>query len=142
MTLGSMNHLGITLRDLDASTERFYGPLLGFLGYAEVERQPEMSLWVAPGGCAINLWQAHEAHRDRPVERYAPGFHHFAFNADSRESVDRCHELLRREGIEVLDPPAEYDYVPGYYALFFADPDGLKFELVFIPPESPAAAMA
>ena len=34
----------------------------------------------------------------------------------------------------VLDPPREYpEYVPGYYAVFFTDPDGLKLELVHIP---------
>jgi predicted lactoylglutathione lyase len=26
--------------------------------------------------------------------------------------------------------------VRGYYAVFFADPDGMKFELVHIPPEA------
>lgn len=136
MTLGSMNHIGITVSDLAASTERFYAPLLGFLGYQLLEQQPEMSLWVAKGGFAVNLWQAHPEHAGRAVERYAPGFHHFAFDADSRDSVDRCYALLQREGVEVLDPPSEYDYAPGYYALFFADPDGLKFELVHIPRES------
>jgi glyoxylase I family protein len=141
MTLGSMNHLGITVSDLAASTERFYRPLLVFLGYRLVEELPEMSLWLSPGGAAINLWQAKSEFRGRAVERYAPGLHHFAFNADSRQRVDDCHDLLRESGITVLDPPADYDYVPGYYALFFADPDGLKFELVFIPPEALAAAM-
>ena len=58
MTLGSMNHLGITVSDLTVSTQRFYAPLLDFLGYREVERQPEMSLWLAPAGYAVNLWQA------------------------------------------------------------------------------------
>jgi len=140
MTLGSMNHLGITVSNLVASTERFYAPLLGFLGYRMVEDQPEMSLWLAPAGHSINLWQAHEDLAGKRAERYAPGFHHFAFNADSRAEVDGCYQLLRREGIEVLDPPAEYDYVPGYYAVFFADPDGLKFELVHLPPETLAAA--
>jgi len=139
MTLGSMNHLGITVSDLAASTEGFYAPLLGFLGYRLVEDQPEMSLWLAPAGHSINLWQAHEGLAGRRAERYAPGFHHFAFNADSRQQVDDCHALLQREGIEVLDPPAVYDYVPGYYAVFFADPDGLKFELVHLPPEALAA---
>lgn len=139
--LGSMNHLGITVSDLAAATDRFYAPVLGFLGYREVERSPEMSLWAAPPGFAVNLWQARPEHRHGKAERYAPGFHHFAFNADSRERVDRCHQLLRSAGIEVLDPPAVYDYLPGYYALFFADPDGLKFELVHIPPEALAAAM-
>ena len=142
MTLGSMNHLGITVSDLAVSTERFYAPLLDFLGYREVERAPEMSLWLAAEGYAVNLWQAHPGQQDRVVDRYAPGFHHFAFNADSREQVDRCHDLLRREGIEVLDPPADYDYVPGYYAVFFADPDGLKYELVHIPAEALAEALA
>lgn len=140
MTLGSMNHLGITVGDLAAATERFYAPLLGFLGYQLVEDQPEMSLWLAPGGWSINLWQARVEFAGQRCERYAPGFHHFAFNADSREQVDACHQMLRREGVEILDPPAEYDYVPGYYALFFADPDGLKFELVHMPPETLAQA--
>lgn len=34
----------------------------------------------------------------------------------------------------ILDRPAEYNhYAPGYYAIFFADPDGLKLELVHMP---------
>lgn len=140
MTLGSMNHLGVTVSDLAAATERFYAPVLGFLGYQEIERLPEMSLWLGGDGAAFNLWQARPEHRGKPVERYAPGFHHFAFNADSRARVDDCHALLQREGIEILDPPAVYDYLPGYYAVFFADPDGLKYELVHIPPEALGAA--
>lgn len=140
MALGNMNHLGITVSDLAGSTERFYAPLLGFLGYRLVESLPEMSLWLAEGGYAINLWQAREGLAGRTIERYAPGFHHFAFNADNRQQVDDCYALLQREGIEILDPPAEYDYAPGYYALFFADPDGLKYELVHIPAEALAAA--
>src|SRR3546814_20232544 len=89
-----------------------------------------MALWLAPEGQAINLGQAHAGLAGKAAERYAPGFHHFAFNADSRARVDDCYDLLRREGVEILDPPADYDYLPGYYALFFADPDGLKFEQI------------
>jgi hypothetical protein len=48
--------------------------------------------------------------------------------------VDRFHEFLVREGIPVLDAPAEYpEYGAGYYAVFFADPDGMKLELVHFP---------
>jgi predicted lactoylglutathione lyase len=36
-------------------------------------------------------------------------------------------------GGKVTDPPKEYDYLPGYYAVFFTDPDGLKLELVHVP---------
>ena len=42
-----------------------------------------------------------------------------------------CWDLV---GATVLDPPAEYpQYGPGYYAVFFADPDGIKLECVYLP---------
>ena len=43
------------------------------------------------------------------------------------------HELLVGLGAEILDAPAEYDYDPGYYAVFARDPDGFKIEVVHIP---------
>ena len=43
------------------------------------------------------------------------------------------YEFLLENGIEILDSPAEYDYTPNYYAVFFADPDGLKLEVVHEP---------
>ena len=55
-----------------------------------------------------------------------------AFYAQTRSDVDRLHQVLVDIGAVVLDPPAEYpQYGSGYYALFFADPDGLKLEFVF-----------
>lgn len=140
--LGTMNHVAITVSDLADSTERFYAPLLRFLGYQPIVEEAEMSVWLSAAGCAVNLWQAKPQHAGRRPERYAPGFHHFAFNADSRQTVDRCFRQLRELGVEILDPPADYDYEPGYYALFFADPDGMKFELVHLPPQPSASAVA
>jgi len=75
-----------------------------------------------------------EAEPGRPAhDRRAPGFHHLAFHADDRADVDAFHDFLVEAGLPVLDAPAEYDYTPGYYAVFFADPDGLKLEVVFEP---------
>ena len=135
MNLGAMNHLALTLRDLKASEAAFYKPVLEFLGYAKVEEEAGMTIWFSETAlAAVNLWQAEADLKDRPHERYAPGFHHFAFWAESRAQVDALHALLVEIGATVLDPPAEYDYLPGYYAVFFADPDGLKLELVHMPP--------
>ena len=36
--------------------------------------------------------------------------------------------------------PQEYAYIPGYYAVFFYDPDGIKLEIVNVPPPGPTAA--
>jgi glyoxylase I family protein len=136
MAKGTMNHLALTVRDLAKSEATFYAPVLGFLGYDKVEDIPgAMTLWFnADAKFAINLWQARPEGAARAHERYAPGFHHCAFDVDSRGDVDGLHRLLQKNDITVLDAPAEYpQYAPGYYAVYFEDADGLKFEVVHMP---------
>jgi len=70
---------------------------------------------------------------DRPYDRYAVGVHHVAFKAPSREAVDERHEWLKQTGAQIESAPREYDYTPGYYAVFFYDPDGIKLEIVHRP---------
>jgi len=54
----------------------------------------------------------------------------FAFWADTEEEVNRLGGILRDAGAQVLEGP-EYchDYTPGYYAVFFEDADGNKWEV-------------
>jgi catechol 2,3-dioxygenase-like lactoylglutathione lyase family enzyme len=85
------------------------------------------------GSFTIALQPAKPESASRPHDRYAPGLHHLAFHADSRADVDRFYRLLQEMQATILDEPAEYDYTPGYYAVFFADPDGLKLEVVHEP---------
>ena len=67
-------------------------------------------------------------HKDRV------GLCEIAFAATSRDEVDALGRALVARGVRVLAPPREYpEYVPGYYAVFFSDPDGMKLELVHIP---------
>ncbi|MGD9503255.1 MAG: VOC family protein, partial [Methyloceanibacter sp.] len=130
------NHLAVTVSDLATSEERFYAPVLGFLGYEKVEDIPgKMTLWFnGAAELAINIWQAEEGLKGQAHERYAPGFHHCAFSVESREAVEELHRLLAGKRIRVLDAPAEYPhYAPGYYAVFFADDDGMKYEAVHMP---------
>ena len=54
------------------------------------------------------------------------GFHHYAFELRSRKDVDALEAFLKREGVTIVDPAAEY--YDDYYAVFFLDPDGLKLE--------------
>ena len=61
------------------------------------------------------------------------GLHHLAFHAQGRHEVNLFYEFLLENNIIILDPPAVYDYTPDYYAVFFADPDGLKLEVVHEP---------
>jgi catechol 2,3-dioxygenase-like lactoylglutathione lyase family enzyme len=133
---GSIHHLDLTVRDPEASRP-FYAAVLGFMGYREVADHPrgfDYDREDAEGFCSIGVMHAEGPNAGRDHDRYSPGLHHVAWTAESREDVDRLYRLLQAIGARVLDAPADYPrYGPGYYAVFFADPDGLKLEYVFKP---------
>jgi glyoxylase I family protein len=137
MIRGSLSHLDLTVADLQRSVA-FYDRVLGRLGYRRSDGVGAGApCWAISDSCGgfftIALKPARPESRNRAHDRYAPGLHHLAFHADSREEVDELHGFLLGIGATILDPPAEYGYTPGYYAAFFADPDGLKLEVVFEP---------
>jgi glyoxylase I family protein len=131
--LGIIHHLALTVTDLTAS-RAFYQPILSFLGYSSLSSFPGFDLWTAPEtGATLTFWQAkselmHHQHND-----YAPGLHHLAFAADTHDRVDKFYQLLQKLNAVIVEPPAQYDYAPGYYAVFFRDPDNLRVELVYTP---------
>jgi glyoxylase I family protein len=81
----------------------------------------------AGGELGLRERQSREA---APPDRYAVGLHHLAFRAVSREAVDERARWVAAQGFELESGPRAYDYEPGYYAVFFYDPDGLKLEVV------------
>lgn len=110
-----LGHCGFTLKSAGETWAGF-----GFDG----KRYPCITLLKAKG-------------RAKKHDRYQPGLHHLALRAKSRADVDALHRKLVKFGATILDAPAEYpDYGKGYYAVFFADADGLKLEYVFTPPEA------
>ena len=127
---GQMHHLDLTVSDLGRS-KPFYELVLGFLGYRCVKDTDQVIVWdltLPDGVCGIAI---RPAERQREHDRYTVGLHHFAWNAESRHDVDRLHAKLVAAGVTILDAPAAYpQYGGGYYAVFFADPDGLKLEYV------------
>ena len=50
-----------------------------------------------------------------------------------REQVDDRFTWAKEAGLEIESEPQGYDYMPGYYAVFFYDPDGIKLEIVYVP---------
>ena len=136
MTRGFIHHIDLTVKEPKAS-RAFYEAVLGFMGYAfkeDYERGFDMDLNAPDGFCSIGIVRAEGANADRVHDRYAPGLHHVAWTAESRADVDALYALLIKIGATILDPPADYPrYGAGYYAVFFADPDGLKLEYVFKP---------
>ena len=114
----------------------FYRELLEPLGWhrvGEVEGERGETIWYISGpGSSLGLRQAQTA-TDEPFDRYRVGVHHVAFEAPSRFEVDERAEWLRGRGVSIESGPEEYWYIPGYYAVFFYDPDGIKLEIVHVP---------
>jgi len=139
MARGSINHIALTASDLVRSTE-FYDRVLGFMGYARVEvseatqqlMKTRLHAWAGPNS-SITLRPAKGESAVKAHDRNAPGLNHLAFNAENRADVEKLYSVLLHIGAQILDPPAEYPYFPGYFAVYFTDPDGIKFEYVFWP---------
>jgi len=130
-----VHHVDLVVSSIERSLP-FYTELLGPLGYhrvGEVEGERGETIWYISGpGTSIGLREA-QSETEEPYDRYRVGLHHLAFEAESRAQVDDRADWVRTQGLEVETEPQEYTYLPGYYAVFFYDPDGLKLEIVHVP---------
>jgi len=98
-----------------------------------VQGEQGETIWYLFGpGSSLGVREA-RSEREKPFDRYEVGLHHIAFEAASRAAVNERAEWLRSQGAEIESGPEEYWYLPGYYAVFFYDPDGLKLEIVHVP---------
>ena len=129
-----VHHVDLVVSSIERSLA-FYSELLGPLGFhrvSEVEGERGETIWYLSGpGTSVGLREVQSESGD--YDRYRIGLHHLAFEAVSRSDVDERAAWLRAQNVELESEPQEYTYVPGYYAVFFYDPDGLKLEIVHVP---------
>ena len=136
---GLLHHQIIFVSDLARASE-FYGAMFGFLGYecaAKTGRSEDWKRWDLDTPHEFSVVEARKEHASATHVRGAVGHHHhIAFAAADRDDVNRFHrEVLMpmeaRGVCRILDAPAVCpEYGTGYYATFFEDADGLRFEFV------------
>lgn len=129
---GRVHHVFLNVTDL-ARSRPFYEWLMPQLGYATTWPYGGGLGFLSPAG---SVWLKEAAPRvaGERFDKDRVGLCEVAFSAGSRAQVDALAGALAERGATILDPPREYpEYVPGYYAVFFADPDGIKLELVHLP---------
>ena len=135
MRSSGVHHVDLVVSSIARSLP-FYRELLAPLGFhriGEVEGERGETIWYLSGaGCSLGLREA-QTPSEQPYDRYGVGLHHLALEAASRAVVNERAEWLRDQGAEIESGPEEYWYQPGYYAVFFYDPDGVKLEIVHIP---------
>ena len=134
-----IDHIQITVKDLSVA-EPFYDKLLPLLGFdlrrkgsAVIEDHEFQVIEYTHPRLAFAITSPRRAFADDTVHRRKPGaLHHLAFQAGSRAEVDSLHAALKEIGATIVSPPREYpEYAPpGYYALFFKDLEGIKYEIV------------
>jgi glyoxylase I family protein len=130
------HHLDLTVTD-PVKSRPLYELFLGHCGFT---LKSAGDTWAGFGlgdkryPC-ISLLKAKGRNAGRKHDRYSAGMHHLALRAKSRADVDALHRKLKKFGATILDAPAEYpEYGKGYYAVFFADMDGIKLEYAYTPP--------
>jgi catechol 2,3-dioxygenase-like lactoylglutathione lyase family enzyme len=137
MARGSISHIALAVSDVERSTA-FYDEVFAFIGFKRVEvpestqqaMKTRLQAWVGQG-YSISIRPSKGEFARRLHDRNAPGFNHMAFTAKDRSDVEKLYALLKEMGATILDAPAEYPYSPGYFAVYFTDPDGLKFEFAY-----------
>ena len=134
-----IDHIQITVKDMTTAVP-FYDKLLPLLGFdirnrvtAAIEEHEFRVVEYTHPRLIFAITSPRSACAGDRINRRKPGaLHHLAFKAESRAEVDRLHGELDAIGATIVSPPREYpEYTPpGYYALFFKDLDGIKYEIV------------
>jgi catechol 2,3-dioxygenase-like lactoylglutathione lyase family enzyme len=134
-----LSHVDLVVSSLERSL-RFYRGLLepiGWSGLREIRGERGETIWYLSasesGVAAIGLRQKQSDAHPVPYDRFAVGIHHVCIDVPSRELVDERSQWLSAQGAIIESAPREYEYTPGYYAVFFHDPDGIKLELLHRP---------
>jgi catechol 2,3-dioxygenase-like lactoylglutathione lyase family enzyme len=121
-----LDHLALQCADVDAATA-FYVRVFAVCGVREAMRfdQPEGPVvgLSGPDGFPTLWFGPLEDSGNRPV--------HLALTAPSRDAVDEVFAEAGAAGAEILHEPGQHpEYHPGYYGVFFRDPDGNNVEAV------------
>jgi catechol 2,3-dioxygenase-like lactoylglutathione lyase family enzyme len=128
----SLGHIGLNLSSA-GEPFAFWKDLLSFIGF-EMELEEEGHFDAGDGHTTLCVKVTRPDRLEPPFHRSRTGLNHIAFQLGSAVLVDAfTRGFLRRRGIEPLygGPKAYPDYNPGYYAVFFEDPDRIKVEVYF-----------
>lgn len=124
-----LDHLYLAVSDFGRA-ERFYDRVMRLMGF----RKGVRAIADAPHCHYFNRVMQisiRPANAGAPAhDPYAPGVHHICLQVADRGAVDRIAAALTGAGIEATEPRLYPEYDPDYYATFFEDPDGIRFEVV------------
>ena len=129
--INGIAHIQLTVRD--GSCIPFWEKLCLFLGMQTLIKADEIVYCI--GGRTGVLVRADGDAKDRGAfDQRRAGLHHLCFRARVREDVDAVHRFAVDElHANVVHPPEDGGFAPGYYSVLFEDPDGIRLEVNHVP---------
>ena len=128
MEITGLDHLYLTVSDFERS-QAFYDRVMRALGFFKIDAPIGGDRHAHYFNRAMQL-SIRPARSPAPHDPYAPGLHHLCLQVPDRAAVDQAHAILAGLGVPATPPALYPEYAGDYYATFFTDPDGLRFELV------------
>lgn len=125
ITTQGIDHIGLSVRDLPATTD-FFVETLGFQIIGGREEYP--AIFISDDTVMITLWQTHGAPAD--FDRHANvGLHHLALRVGSLRELDEIHDVLSRtEGVEIECAPIPLE--SGGAHMMCVEPGGIRIEFI------------
>jgi catechol-2,3-dioxygenase len=129
MTFPSLNHVAVTVRDLNVSGP-WYRQLIGADPLLDEDTDAGFHhlVWAFDNGTLFGIHQ-HERAQDGTYTEFQPGLDHVGFGCASRAELEEWEDRLDKLDVThggIVDAP----YGSG---LSFRDPDGIALEF-FAPP--------
>ena len=129
MSILGIHHLGLAVKDLDATTG-FFTEALGYEVAREVPDYP--ARFVSNGASFITLWQSDEGATEFD-RRANVGLHHFALTVDTEESLNALFaKASEHPGVTVDFAPESLGDGPAKHAMVF-EPGGIRMEFIWLP---------
>lgn len=118
------DHVDLRVSNL-AKARPLYDALLPAMGYSSVSEDEENICYYHPQGLRANAFMALTLD-----SQHRPNESRLALRGVDRDDVDRLAEVARLNGARNFEHAQEMpEYSAGYYATFFEDADGNKFEI-------------
>lgn len=124
--MSGFGHIDLRVSSLQEALP-FYEALLPELGFAERYHGNEWKVWASPEPPlpATAYFGITES------AGHVPNENRIAFWAADPAEVDRIAVVVEAAGGRDVSGPKRMPYGPDYYAVFFADPCGNRFEVYF-----------
>ena len=118
------DHVDVRVRDF-AAARPLFDALLPAMGFSKINAGEASAGYHLPeeNGSQPFLWLVEDG-------THLAGATRIAFSARSRQDVDRLAAIAQRNGAHAFEPATLVEeYGPKYYAAFFEDASGNKYEI-------------